>query len=93
MEALLIWLAVIVPSGLWGALCARVSQHRIAAISSAAVPWLALLAAILYAEYVLPYEGGGASMWPIAQLVGGTAAAFSGYQSYRFYLRRRHRSE
>ncbi|EDY86337.1 hypothetical protein GP5015_1811 [gamma proteobacterium HTCC5015] len=57
------------------------------------MPWLALLAAILYAEYVLPYEGGGASMWPIAQLVGGTAAAFSGYQSYRFYLRRRHRSE
>jgi len=26
---------------------------------------------VLFAEFVLPYMGGGASMWPIALVVGG----------------------
>ena len=26
---------------------------------------------VLFAEFVLPYQGGGASMWPIALVVGG----------------------
>jgi hypothetical protein len=40
-----------------------------------AVAWLLMLTWLLVNEYVLPYRGGGASMWPIAQLFGGTAAA------------------
>jgi hypothetical protein len=32
----------------------------------------------LYHEYVAPYSGGGASMWPLAQLVAGTPAALLG---------------
>lgn len=40
--------------------------------------WLGMLFFLLFNEYVLPYEGGGASMWPLAQLFAGTAAAVSG---------------
>ena len=49
------------------------------------VPWLALLFLILFQEYVLPYQGGGASMWPIAQIIGGTAVAITGIVSYLVY--------
>lgn len=35
-------------------------------------------ATLLWFEYVQPPTKGGASMWPIAQLVGGTIAAFVG---------------
>ena len=42
------------------------------------VPWFVLLAAILITEALVPYQGGGASMWPIAQFFGGTAAAVFG---------------
>lgn len=30
---------------------------------------------VLFAEFVLPYQGGGASMWPIALVVGGVCGA------------------
>ncbi len=33
---------------------------------------------VLIAEFVLPYMGGGASMWPIALVVGGIFGAISG---------------
>ena len=33
---------------------------------------------VLYAEFVLPYMGGGASMWPIALAVGGCAGIIVG---------------
>lgn len=49
-----------------------------AVIVGAAVPWFGLLAWLLYSEYVLPYRGGGASMWPIAQMFAGSIAAIAG---------------
>jgi hypothetical protein len=33
---------------------------------------------VLFSEFVLPYMGGGASMWPIALLFGGIFGAISG---------------
>ncbi len=34
---------------------------------------------VLVAEFILPYQGGGASMWPVALVVGGAfGAAASG---------------
>jgi hypothetical protein len=33
---------------------------------------------ILFAEFVLPYQGGGASMWPIAMIFGGIYGAMAG---------------
>jgi hypothetical protein len=52
-----------------------------------AIPWSGLLACLLFSEYCLPYRGGGASMWPIAQLFGGTIAAGTGVVFHRFGVR------
>ncbi|KPJ92614.1 MAG: hypothetical protein AMJ53_09010 [Gammaproteobacteria bacterium SG8_11] len=32
---------------------------------------------VLFVEFVLPYQGGGASMWPIALVFGGAYGAVS----------------
>lgn len=87
MEAFLVWSAVIVPSILWGACCALIIKTQYSHYLSWVIPWFVLLAFILYAEYFTPYQGGGASMWPIAQLVGGTVVALTGYQSYKLFLK------
>ena len=49
-----------------------------AIVFGAIIPWFGLLACLLYHEYFVPYPGGGASMWPVAQLFGGTFAAAVG---------------
>ena len=53
-------------------------RGRKAVLIGAVIPWLGLLAWLLYHEFLVPYQGGGASMWPIAQLFGGTVAALVG---------------
>jgi len=45
------------------------------------------LASLLYQEYFAPHQGGGASMWPIAQLFGGTLAASLGVAAYFFTIK------
>jgi len=82
MEGIIVWALLIIPSIAWGLFCAFVIKHKLAGFLAGAIPWLGLLAALLYSEYCLPYQGGGASMWPIAQLFGGTVAATAGYFSY-----------
>lgn len=42
------------------------------------VPLLWVAGIILYQEYMLPYVGGGASMWPVALLFAGSTAALCG---------------
>jgi hypothetical protein len=42
------------------------------------VSCLVVPAYVLYAEFVLPYAGGGASMWPIALVIGGIYSATAG---------------
>ena len=54
----------------------------IGVISAAAVPWLGTLAWILYDVVLVPYAGGGPSMWPIALFFAGWAAAISGLAEY-----------
>ena len=73
---MLLWFAILAGSVVVG-LCAARLLHawRLAAWVAGAVAWLLMLAYLLVNEYVLPYRGGGASMWPIAQLFGGTVAA------------------
>ncbi len=39
---------------------------------------LVLPAIVLFDEFVLPYQGGGASMWPIALVIGGFYGVISG---------------
>ncbi len=51
---------------------------RKAILLGAALPWLGVLAWLLYNEYFVPYQGGGASMWPIALIFAGSIAAAVG---------------
>jgi len=72
------WGIIALLSGTVGAMSGALVRGGWAVFLGAALPWLGLLAYLLYNEYVLPYRGGGASMWPVAQLFGGTLAAFTG---------------
>jgi len=77
------WLLIIIPSALIGIICARFTVTWRGTLLAGAVPWTALLIWLLYNEYFVPYRGGGASMWPIAQLFGGTLAAIIGITFHR----------
>jgi hypothetical protein len=73
-----LWTSLILLSALTGGICGLVFRGRIVIITGAAIPWFGMLVWLLYNEYFVPYQGGGASMWPIAQLFGGTIAAVIG---------------
>lgn len=73
-----VWSALILLSALVGGICGFAFPSRRGLVAGAAIPWVGLLACLLYNEYFVPYQGGGASMWPIAQLVGGSVAAVVG---------------
>ncbi|HEX8251788.1 MAG TPA: hypothetical protein VF846_01475 [Thermoanaerobaculia bacterium] len=75
------WLGLIGGSAALGAIAGATLTGWRARVAGAAVPWLTFLAYLLYCEYFLPYTGGGASMWPIAQLFGGTTAAAAGFMA------------
>ncbi|HEX8394398.1 MAG TPA: hypothetical protein VF665_18780 [Longimicrobium sp.] len=72
------WSILIVLSALAGVVCGWIIPGRRSVAWGAAVPWLGMLAWLLFNEYLVPSQGGGASMWPIAQLVAGTVAAAVG---------------
>jgi hypothetical protein len=78
-------LSVMVPSALFGAACAWLSEGRFARVLSGAVPWLSVLAWLIYNKYLLLYQGGGASMWPIALLTAGTIAAATGVTMFELF--------
>ncbi|MEM7562603.1 MAG: hypothetical protein AAF353_06080 [Pseudomonadota bacterium] len=77
-----IWLILIIGSSIMGLLCAIFLSHRYSIFISGALPWCTLLTALIYTEYFTPYQGGGASMWLIAQLFGGTIAAAIGVGAF-----------
>ncbi len=80
---MLVWILLLVPSALVGFLCAIFIDKKWAIYVAGLVPWLGLLAALLYTEFYMEYQGGGASMWIIAQLFGGTVAALTGVVAYK----------
>lgn len=77
-----VWLFLLVPSLVFGFLCAIFIKKKWAIFISGLVPWFSVLAALLYSVYVIPYEAMDASMWPVAQFFGGNAAAFAGVMTY-----------
>ena len=77
-----IWLILIGASALVGVITALLLNKPWAIYVAGAVPWFSLLAALIYTEYFTPYKGGGASMWPIAQLFGGAVAAAIGVTAF-----------
>ena len=78
-----VWIILIVGSAFIGFLTAIFLKKSWAVYAAGAIPWFILLTAILFTEYLMPYQGGGASMWPIAQLIGGTVAAVIGVVSFK----------
>ncbi|MGV3569022.1 MAG: hypothetical protein ACO1PB_00390 [Ramlibacter sp.] len=74
MEA---WLVLLGASALVGALSAWYLRRAFAWVVAALLPPAVFLALLLVQEYLLPAGEGGASMWPVAFVVGGTAAAFT----------------
>ncbi|MDH3977596.1 MAG: hypothetical protein OEU86_03700 [Gammaproteobacteria bacterium] len=82
---MIVWLGLISYSVLAGYLCARFISGKKSVVLAGGIPWFSLLAAIVYTEYFTPYQGGGASMWPIAQLFGGAVAAVIGVMSCNFF--------
>lgn len=73
-----VWLILLGASALVGALSAWYLRGAASWLLAAALPPAVFLALLLVEEYLLPASAGGASMWPIAFVVGGTAAAFTG---------------
>jgi hypothetical protein len=69
------WLNLGLLSAVTGGIATKVFKGRTAILAGGAAAWFGMLAWLLYNEYFVPYQGGGASMWPIAQLFGGTFAA------------------
>lgn len=74
-----IWIPIIGLSAAIGVVAGLVLRRlSVAVVAGAAIPWLGMLGFLLFNEYVVPAQGGGASMWPIALLIAGTAAAVVG---------------
>jgi hypothetical protein len=69
------WLILALVSVATGAVVAKLVRSAMSIVFGAVAAWLGVLAWLLFCEYVLPYQGGGASMWPIAQMFAGTFAA------------------
>ena len=78
-----VWLFLIILSLTFGIICGvKIKNIAVGILISAITPITIFSLLILYEEYFLPYQGGGASMWPIAILFGGTTAAFCGVVGY-----------
>lgn len=77
-----LWMALLIPSAVFGAICALVTRNKLGMLIAGLLPWMCVLAALLYSVYVVPFEAMDASMWPIAQFFGGNAAAFSGVMGF-----------
>lgn len=76
------WTAIIFLSTITGALCTLFFSGTTAWVASGLLPWSGVLVWLLYQAYFVPYHGGGANMWPIAQLFAGTVAAVLGLAAH-----------
>ena len=84
------WGYIMIPSALVGAFSGYLLRGRIlyvvaSYVVAAALPWFGLLAILLYDIY-WRHSGHAqaASMWPIAQILGGTLAAVTGVVACAF---------
>jgi hypothetical protein len=84
------WVPLLGLSALAGMLAGAVLKGSRAVLVGAAIPWLGVLGWLLYNEYFVPYQGGGASMWPVAQFFAGSIAALVGAGAAAIMLRARH---
>jgi hypothetical protein len=68
------YLALLLAFVVGAVLCARTQREARSWLASCTV----VPACVLVSEFVLPYSGGGASMWPIALVFGGLMGALAG---------------
>ncbi len=78
-----VWLGLIGGSALVGCLVALTVKHHLAIYLAAGLPWVLLLCALVYSVYFLPYDAPDASMWIVAQAIGGTVAAIVGWCAFK----------
>jgi hypothetical protein len=71
------WSVLLGGSTLIGGLSAWYLRGASSWVVASLLPPAFFLAWLLGTEYLMPYRGGGASMWPIAFVIGGTAAALT----------------
>lgn len=87
---MVVWIILLASSAAIGCLCARlIKEENVSFLAAALLPVLAFLFCLLFDTYVLPYRGGGASMWPIALMVGSPPAAISGIVGWMLCLGRK----
>ena len=79
------WGYIMIPSALVGAFSGCVFRDKKSYFVAGALPWFGLLAILLYDIY-WRHSGHAqaASMWPIAQVLGGTLAAVTGVVACAF---------
>lgn len=80
---MLIWMILTGGSALIGATVALFSRHSWSIYLAGAIPWSILLVALVYTVYFVPSDAPDASMWIIAQLIGGTVAAAFGVFAFK----------
>lgn len=86
------WLAILGGASLVGGLSGWYLRGGFSWAVGLLLPPSLFLSLLLVEEYLVPYQGGGASMWPIAFIVGGTAAVLASCSSllvFRAVRRRR----
>lgn len=70
----MMWLLLLGGALAFGIVSALLMRGNRALVIAGIGPPFVLLVALLYTEYFVPYQGGGASMWPIALVVAGVPA-------------------
>ena len=75
IKGIIVWSCILIPSVIIGAILGFFTKSKLGVVLAGGIPWMGLLGTLLYYEYFAPYQGGGASMWPIAQLFAGTIMA------------------
>ena len=68
------WITIIGSSAVVGFLLSYIFKKRkvVGVLTAPIIPLLGLLVFLLHQEYCEPYTGGGASLWPVAWIFGGT---------------------
>ena len=81
------WFVLIILSALVGIFIGAKASKKSSLLLAGAVPCSGFQAFILYNMYFVPYQGGGAPMWLVAQVFGGaisfTVGALSFLLTYR----------
>ena len=69
------YIYLIIPALMLGAILGWKKPGVLGGALALLFPVLGLFLVLMYYEYLVPYSGGGASLWPIALIYGGALSA------------------